>query len=156
MKNVKRYLLIMLALLVAAVLGAVLVWYFLILNPIKDAQEKVNSAYEKASDVGSHVLEDAEIKLKENGIDTQDIKTGAESTIEAVQDAVPIIIKKSSLPEAQQSILTTFGFGENIIITPQMQVCAEAKLGTARLAEIVSGATPNLMEATSLVSCLKN
>ncbi len=155
MKNLKRYILITFSLLLAAILGAVLVWYFLIFVPIKDAQDSVNSAYKNAEETSSEFKDSVKEKLSGSEDDatvTSDIRDTDSNT----QNTAPIIIQKSSLPEAQQSVLTTFGFGEEIVITPEMQVCAEVKLGANRLAEIVDGATPSFSEATSLVTCLKN
>ena len=89
-------------------------------------------------------------------VDTNNLKDDISDSVESIKTNTQIVIQKSNLPEAQQSILTTFGFGENIVITPEMQACAEAKLGAERLAEIVAGATPSFMEASSLVVCLRN
>ncbi len=156
MSKLKKYILLTLSLLIVALLTAVIVWYFLVLAPIQDAQNRLDSAYQKTQDTGSDFLNETKETLDKNGANVETMKEGSTSVGEYIQEIAPIIIKKSSLPEAQQSILTTFGFGENITITAEMKVCAETKLGAARLDEIITGSAPSFTEASSLVGCLKN
>lgn len=156
MSRFKKYILIMLAMLLSAIIAAVVVWYFLVVEPIREAQENIDSSFEKAEQFGESIIDKTEEKLQEQGVDTNNLKDDISDSVESIKTNTQIVIQKSNLPEAQQSILTTFGFGENIVITPEMQACAEAKLGAERLAEIVAGATPSFMEASSLVVCLRN
>ena len=141
--------------LLAAVIGAVLVWYFLIIAPIKEAQEKIDSAYLKSEQYGSEMLDQASEKLEENGIDVEQVKNTVNSTADTVSELAPIIIKKSSLSEAQQTLFTTLGFGEEVVVTKEVQVCVEVKLGESRLGEIIAGAKPSLSEVATIDSCLK-
>lgn len=153
MKKLKKYLLLMLAMLTASIIGAVMVWYFLVVVPLKDAQNHIDATYQNA--VGSD-LDAVRDTPSESESDSNNSENSTTDSNGSLSDKSSLVIKKSSLPEAQQSILTTFGFGEDITITAQMQVCAEAKLDSSRLAEIIAGDTPSFLEASSLVSCLKN
>ena len=70
--------------------------------------------------------------------------------------AKSITVDVSSLPETQQKVLKTLGFdAPSYTITPEMMVCAEAKLGAARVEEIAQGASVSTLEAISLAACLK-
>jgi len=71
--------------------------------------------------------------------------------------AEPITVDVSSLSESQQKVLKTLGFeASSYTITPQMRVCAEEKLGAARVAEIAGGASVGMFEAMTLAACVKN
>jgi len=152
MNKLKKYLLLMLAMLTAAIIGAVAVWYLLVLAPLKDAQNQLEAT---SQNVTNFDLEADDGFTSESSVGSDNSENNTIDPNESLPEGAPLVIKKSSLPEAQQSILTTFGFGEEITITAQMQICAEAKLGSSRLAEIIAGDTPSILEASSLVSCLK-
>jgi hypothetical protein len=80
-----------------------------------------------------------------------------EVTSEASPTAVPaagFTIDVSTLPESQQAILETLGFADTVTFTPDMVQCAEKKLGVTRVAEIVGGSEPSVIESTKLVPCL--
>lgn len=84
---------------------------------------------------------------------------GAASSAEVVSEestVPPEGIPLSSLPlsDGQKSTLETMGVDvETFVITPAMQLCAEEKLGAARMEEIINGAEPGFLEATKLISC---
>ena len=60
----------------------------------------------------------------------------------------------STLPESQQMALRTMGIdGEELYITPKMIGCAEAKVGSARVAEIKGGAGVSISEGLTLIGC---
>ncbi len=76
---------------------------------------------------------------------------------ESVADQVPaggFTVDISTLPETQQAMLRTLGYENTITFTPEMIVCAEGTLGSARVAEIMGGAAPSMMESASLMACL--
>lgn len=64
-----------------------------------------------------------------------------------------ITVDTSSLGDGQQQLLQTLGIEGEIEITPEMQRCAEEKIGTERLDEIINGATPSFAEGLSLARC---
>lgn len=151
MKRLKRYLIIMLFFLLAALTGAVVVWYTLIVVPLKEISKQSDTIVtpndvEQFQDMATTTPQES-FNSGEN-----EVSNIAETTESPVSE---IIIRKSNLPESQQSLLTTFGFGEEIVITKQMQTCAEAKLGTVRLEEIIAGASPSFKEAALLATCLR-
>lgn len=58
--------------------------------------------------------------------------------------------------DGQRKMLESFGLNpDEVTLTPAMIACAEAKVGKARVAEIMGGATPSFMEGASLVTCYK-
>lgn len=90
---------------------------------------------------------------------------GADSTPRATSKAVSsppaasadgAVIKTTSLPTGQQKLLSALGIdASEIVITPTMIACAEAKVGAARLKEIENGATPSFTEGLSLLVCYR-
>lgn len=67
-----------------------------------------------------------------------------------------ITVDTSGLSDTQRKMLETMGVDtENIILTPEMVVCAEAKVGSARLLEIQNGASPSVSEGASLAACYR-
>jgi hypothetical protein len=68
-------------------------------------------------------------------------------------DGIPL--RDLPLNDSQRSALDTMGIDvETFVITPEIQACAAAKLGDARMSEIVAGGAPSLIETTKLISCL--
>jgi len=43
---------------------------------------------------------------------------------------------------------------DTVTITPQMVACAENKLGSDRVAEIMNGASPSVLESMTLLGCI--
>lgn len=66
-----------------------------------------------------------------------------------------IKIDTSSVSEEQKAIAEKLGIDiDNIIITPEMVSCAERKLGSQRMQEIMEGSSPTTLEGISLLGCL--
>lgn len=66
-----------------------------------------------------------------------------------------IPLRDLPLTEGQRSTLETVGVDvDTFEITPAMQACAEAKLGNERMAEIIGGSAPTMIETTQLTGCL--
>ncbi|MFZ2886613.1 MAG: hypothetical protein WA021_02210 [Minisyncoccia bacterium] len=66
------------------------------------------------------------------------------------------VVKTTNLSAGQQKLLSALGIdASQIVITPAMIACAEAKLGAAWLKEIEGGATPTFSEGVSLYACYK-
>lgn len=60
----------------------------------------------------------------------------------------------SQMTADQRKMLESFGLNpDEVTITPEMIACAEAKVGAARIQEIINGATPSFMEGASLITC---
>jgi hypothetical protein len=72
-------------------------------------------------------------------------------------ETIPAEVKLSSLnlsPE-HESLLRKVGIDvQTFVITGAMMKCAEASVGSARLAEFVAGDTPSLIEMGVLIKCL--
>ncbi len=65
-------------------------------------------------------------------------------------------IQASSLSEGQIKLLGALGIdADSINVTPEMVACAEASLGSARIEEIINGATPSFSEGLKLAGCYK-
>lgn len=80
------------------------------------------------------------------------IGTTTPSTTKAVVD---IPLRDVPLSTAQQSVLETVGVDtDTFVITPEMQRCAEEKIGQTRVAEIVAGDAPSALETAKLLTCL--
>ncbi len=77
----------------------------------------------------------------------------------SVAESVPeegIKVDTATLSDGQKKILNTLGVDtENLVLTPEMVACAEAKIGSARLAEIQAGVSPSFLEGAALVACYK-
>lgn len=68
----------------------------------------------------------------------------------------PVIIETRSLTEGQRDALNTLGYtGETITLTTDMIVCATEALGSARINEILEGATPSVLESMRLLPCAR-
>lgn len=76
-----------------------------------------------------------------------------ETTPSSTEQAEKITINTESLSDSQKKALETVGIEGDIEITPEMQSCAEAKVGKERLDEIIAGDSPTFIEGIQLVSC---
>jgi len=78
-------------------------------------------------------------------------------TAEAVATPpAPIEIDTTSLPAGQQRVLNTLGVDESsVTITPEVVACAEAAIGADRVAAIIAGDTPGLLEGIKLANCYR-
>lgn len=114
---------------------------------------------------------DATIASSTDGRTEEETLTGSGDTPEATNsssdgpmvrekttpDAPPedIVIDERELTPEQIKLLNRLGVDTNtIVITNEMVVCAEAKLGSERVDEIVAGATPTMLEGLSVLPCL--
>lgn len=62
----------------------------------------------------------------------------------------------SDLSDDQRRLMTALGIDvDEVTITPEMIVCAEAKLGAQRIEAIKEGATPTVAEGLDLVACYR-
>lgn len=84
----------------------------------------------------------------------------SENGEEAVTDTSVAPVQSESeapttLSPAQSASLETVGVSpEALSFTPEQQACFEAKLGTARVAEIKAGAVPTFAEFTMARECI--
>lgn len=63
-------------------------------------------------------------------------------------------VNTTNLTPDQRQLLESLGINvDEVVITPQMVACAEAKLGVSRIEEIQNGTTPSFWEGTQLVAC---
>ena len=85
--------------------------------------------------------------------------TESSAKIETAQDENKVqnnAATTGGLSEGQRTMLKSFGLNpDEVTLTPVMIACAEAKVGKARVDEIMSGATPSFIEGASLVACYK-
>jgi len=74
----------------------------------------------------------------------------------AASTTTGIVVKPSSLTDGQKKMLSVMGIDPNhIVLTPTMIACADASLGTARIAALEGGATPSFTEGIKLAACYK-
>jgi hypothetical protein len=75
-----------------------------------------------------------------------------------VANTVPvegIKINTNAVSDAQKSIAEKVGVDlDAVTITPEMVACAEVKIGSARVQEILDGASPTTMEGITMLSCV--
>jgi hypothetical protein len=70
------------------------------------------------------------------------------------RNAVAFMVNIENIPDAQRVFLRTMGIdGNEIPVTNSMLACAEAGVGSARIAEIQNGAVPTMSEGFKLVGC---
>jgi len=81
-----------------------------------------------------------------------------ESDDTPVANTVPeegIPIDTSTVSAEQKEVAKKVGIDlDTIVITPQMVSCAEQKIGSTRVAEIMNGSSPTTLEGISLLGCL--
>ncbi len=118
--------------------------------------------------VNNITIEDAVTKLEETTTqetskvtpppnDTTREKSAVENESVPQETTGVTKVDTSQLTPGQKQLLETLGVDtENLVITPAMIACAEAKVGAARVAEIQNGATPTFMEGASLMACYSN
>jgi len=93
------------------------------------------------------VVSDAEETENNAPVSSSETSVGA-----AAEESVTI--DTSALPDSQRKLLETLGMDtDSITVTPEMVACAEAKLGVARMDEIINGATPTFTEGLKLAAC---
>ena len=80
----------------------------------------------------------------------------AETAEAIVIPPAPIEIDTTSLPAGQQRVLNTLGVDESVVrITPEVVACAEAAIGADRVAAIIAGETPGVLEGIKLANCYR-
>lgn len=105
------------------------------------------------------------VEVIQNGVPVKESVESGGSTNSAditPSPTEPIVIPDTSIPlsslplsDTQKSLLSAAGIDyETFIITPEMIVCAEGKLGTERFGAIVDGSSPSALETMSLLGCL--
>lgn len=134
----KRYLFVLGVAFVALLLGFIL-GRANIKTPLNQSVDTVITATKKA--VQEKPTDVSEATQKDN--DTQSTGTAKDDTTSPLP-----------LTSGQRNMLQSFGINpDEFVITQEMVLCAEAKLGPARILEIQNGATPSLLEGASLVGC---
>jgi len=81
-----------------------------------------------------------------------------ESEDTPIANTVPetgIKIDTTAVSEDQKAAAAKVGIDlDSVVITPEMVSCAEQKLGSARVQEIMHGASPTTLESITLLGCL--
>ena len=81
-----------------------------------------------------------------------------ESNETAISDTVPeegIVVDTSTISADQKAVAEKIGIDlDTFVITAEMVSCAEQKLGSARIEEIMNGSAPTVFESVSLLGCL--
>lgn len=132
MKLVKIYLGIVLGLLVVGLGFGIYVWYTIQTLSVK---------------AGTTAIEVSETIIP---VDS------SSSTLRTPAMIEPVTIETTKLPESQQEVLKSFGYGsETITITSDMVSCAEDSIGKKRLEEILNGGAPTPLESIKLIPCFK-
>lgn len=69
--------------------------------------------------------------------------------------AAGVKLNTSAVSEDQKAAAEKVGIDlDEVTITPEMVSCAENKLGSERVVEIMNGASPTMLESISLLGCL--
>ena len=86
--------------------------------------------------------------------DATSSSTQSTASVNVPEEGIPL--SSMSLKTEQKAVLEKIGIDtESFVITKAMVGCAEGKIGTARLAEIMKGASPSAVEIAKLSPCLK-
>ncbi len=136
----KRFILTGLALLALAAAAAVIVFF-------------VVRSYSLPTNI-EQLKEDVGTKVQESFLDNKDSSAIASSTLEALGES-GIPLKDLSLEGAQKKALEVAGIDtETFVISKDMLICAEEKLGAQRVAEFIAGEAPGVIEIGKLLPCL--
>ncbi len=85
----------------------------------------------------------------------EETKQIQETLSKVPEQGIPLSTLK--LNDTQESTLKKVGIDtESFVITKEMVGCSAEKLGAARTQELIEGASPSLIEITTLTPCLKN
>ena len=136
MKSLKLFIIVGLAFMLGATGAAGAVWYLVQdALPTTDTKEK-----------------------SEEMIEIQEIITQQETQNGSIADSIPeegIALPANALSEEQKAIAESVGIDvDSFMITTEMIECAEEKIGTVRLQEIMDGASPSFLESAKLAPCL--
>ena len=140
----KRYILLMSCLLVAALVLSVLVYYL-----VAQYQRTLPVVGEVATQRTATTATSTSVLPGEVG----STRVDAPTTSAPVYETIPL--RDMSLTPTQATALEFIGMDqETAEITPAMQACAVERLGEARIAEIIAGDTPTVGELWQLKGCL--
>jgi hypothetical protein len=86
---------------------------------------------------------------------TDKAKESAAKVLQTVPDS-GLPLKTLKLSDQQKTAAKTVGINpDTFVITKTMLACAIEKIGNARVTEIMSGATPSVLETAKLLPCAK-
>ena len=86
--------------------------------------------------------------------DATSSSTESTASIDVPKEGIPL--SSVSLKSEQKAVLEKIGIDtDSFVITKAMVGCAEGKVGAARVAEIMKGASPSSLEIAKLSPCLK-
>jgi len=142
MKSLKLFIIVGLAFMLGATGAAGAVWYLVQdALPTTDTKEK-----------SEEMIEIQEIITQQETQETQETQNGS------IADSIPeegIALPANALSEEQKAIAESVGIDvDSFMITTEMIECAEEKIGTVRLQEIMDGASPSFLESAKLAPCL--
>ena len=146
MSKLGLFLLLSSVFLVGALMATGLVWYLLVIAPLRESASL-------RSDVPSATASDASSEA-DTAVDTS-LETPPEpNVLPTITES--IVIPLASHTEAQQTVVRTLGVaeGDTITITRYALLCAEAKLIAELLRSIFADDTPSISEGFTLVNCL--
>ncbi len=92
-------------------------------------------------------------KISDDDGENQSTEASGGSNVSAFREPIPL--RDLPLTDSQKKTAETFGIdAETFVITSAMLVCAEGKLGEARLNAVIAGDSPTFGESLSLMACL--
>lgn len=156
MKTLKIFLIGGAVLMLVAVGLGVYVWYQLQGLDRGKGHVGTEAAVEEVATSSDEVSTQRQQEMSSNPADTVapagPVVTETTAPENSTED---IIIDERELTPDQIKLLNRLGVDtETIVITGEMVECAEDKLGTVRVDEIVAGATPTVLEGFSVLPCL--
>ncbi len=141
MKSVKLFLLVGCVLLLTSAAATAYVWNMV--------QETLSVSSE------APVVEE---EAADSSAETQHGSVREDTSEMPVAESVPdagVALPAESLSASQKAVLDTMGIEiDSFVITPAMVRCAEEKLGSSRVRELMDGVAPTLLEVASLTPCL--
>lgn len=151
MKQIQIYIFITVGFLVAAVAATLFVWATIQSELKSTAPISVATTTVRETPV----LADVATSAESGSTLAQPVEVA--ETIESVVPAEGIPLRTLALTTEQISLLESFGIDvATFVITPTMVACAESAIGADRVAYLMAGGSPGLIEAGKLFGCMSS
>ncbi|MFT7507272.1 MAG: hypothetical protein ACI92I_000415 [Acidimicrobiales bacterium] len=133
MSKIKIFLLVVFILLIVAIGASGYVWF-------------------KLQNVGGAVPASEQVE------ETTALKVRVKPEATPVANSIPdegLKVDTSAISDEQKAAAEKIGIDlDTTTITPEMVSCAELKLGSSRIEELLNGSTPSALESVSIIGCL--
>lgn len=144
-QNRTNPILIVIALLVGAIIG------YLVGTFTADTQ--MGTAVQNAGARAEQNMEEIDFPNMKDGDANDSVQNETTLTTEEAAETA-FVIEVDRLSDTQKAAIRAAGVdGDEIVITRGMVACAEAEIGSSRVAEIEDGASISMSEGVTLIAC---